>query len=86
MTTMSGEHVQTGTGAKVTYEMRLTHGGQSSFCTSRVLLAGGVWHELEGVTVTGPDQARREAEARQAVLAQIEALDFTALNRPLKPI
>ncbi|MBT2322348.1 hypothetical protein J7E62_08335 [Variovorax paradoxus] len=84
MNTMSGEHVQTGTGDRVSYELSLTHGGQSTTYTARVLLAGGIWHELEAGTATGPDQDARTAEARQAVLAQIDGLAFDALNRPLK--
>ncbi len=86
MVTMDGQHVQTGTGATVDYEMSLIHGHESSTYTARVLLAGNVRHELEGGTVIGPDQNARTASAKRAVLAQIDHLDFEALNRPLKAL
>jgi hypothetical protein len=86
MVTMDGQHVQSSTGETVTYEMSLIHGLESSTYTARVLLAGNVRHELEGGTVVGPDPDARTASARQSVLAQVDNLDFEALNRPLQPL
>ncbi|MBT2305153.1 hypothetical protein J7E70_32625 [Variovorax paradoxus] len=63
----------------------LTHDPQSTYYTARAMLAGETWHELEGGTATGPDQNERTVEAMQAIFAQIDSLDFDALNRPLKP-
>ncbi|MDH6590407.1 hypothetical protein M2165_000296 [Variovorax sp. TBS-050B] len=86
MVTLDGQHVQSGTGETVTYEMSLIHGLDSSTYAARVLLAGDVRHELEGGMVIGPDQNARTAAAKHAVLAQIDNLDFEALNRPLMPL
>jgi hypothetical protein len=46
-----------------------------------VLLQGATWHELEGGTIAGPDQNARTHQVMQAVFAQIDGLDFEALNR-----
>lgn len=86
MVTMDGQHVQSSTGETVTYEMSLIHGQDFSTYSARVLLAGNVRHELEGGTVVGPTPDARTASARQSVLAQVDNLDFEALNRPLRPL
>jgi hypothetical protein len=81
MVTIDGEHVQAVTGKRITYRVDLDPGPTSTYYAARVLLSGATWHELEGGTVTGPDQNARKPEVLQAVFAQIDHLDFDALNR-----
>jgi hypothetical protein len=81
MVTIDGEHVQAVTSKLITYKVDLDPGPESTYYAARVLLSGATWHELEGGTVTGPDQNARTPQVLQAVFAQIDRLDFDALNR-----
>ena len=79
--TIGGEHVHACTGDSLTYQVDLHHGPESTYYAARVLLRGDRWHELEAGTVAGPDEDVRTPRVLQAVLAQIDGLDFEALNR-----
>jgi len=81
MVTIGGEHVHARTGESVTYQVDLDHGPESTYYAARVLLRGETWHELESGTIVGPDQNARTPQVMQAVFAQIDVLDFEALNR-----
>lgn len=78
---IGGDHIQAVTGKAVAYKVDLDHGSESSNYAARVLLLGAKWHELEGGTATGQDRSARTQEILTSVLAQIDRLDFDALNR-----
>ncbi|MBT2324761.1 hypothetical protein J7E62_20695 [Variovorax paradoxus] len=81
MVTIRGEHVHARTGESVTYQVNLDHGPESTYYAARVLLRSATWHELESGTIAGPNQDARTPQVMQAVFAQIDGLDFQALNR-----
>ncbi|MBT2305157.1 hypothetical protein J7E70_32645 [Variovorax paradoxus] len=81
MVTVGGEHVQADTGKAITYQVGLDHSPGSTYYAARVLLRRAIWHELESGTIAGSDQNARMTEVMQAVFAQIDQLDFDALNR-----
>lgn len=78
---VAGDHTQAGTGKMVSYKVDLDHGAESTNYAARVLLQGARWHELEAGTVTGPDRNARTQQVSLAVSAQIDQLDFDALNK-----
>lgn len=78
---IGGEHTQAGTGKVVAYRVDLEHGDDSTTYAARVLLLGGKWHELVGGVVNGPQRIQRMQQLTQAVLGQIDGLDFEALNK-----
>ncbi|RZL87461.1 MAG: hypothetical protein EOP82_26235 [Variovorax sp.] len=81
MVRIGGQHVHSITGDSITYQVDLDHGPESTYYAARVLLLGETWHELESGTIAGTDRNARTPQVMEAVFAQIDGLDFKALNR-----